>query len=212
MMGGWGGAAVLCLLALPLATPRAQTVPVPVPAEPSTSPAPAIAFDPAKAHASFEVYLRAAMRAVGQFDRVSGQMQGSAAKGWVVLVAIDGTSLQFDGPAWMARISRSDPFLALDRHPDIRFASVPFPDAMLRSGGELHGELRLRGRARAVVFELLAAECARPGYDCDIAVRGRVSRHAFGMNTQRMMVRDEVDFRFRVRFLAPAHPDMESRP
>lgn len=210
MTWGWGGAAVLCLLALPLATPRAQTPTVS--AEPPSGSSPIIAFDPAKAHASFEVYLRAPMRAVGRFDRVSGQMQGSAAKGWTVLVVIDGTSLQFEGPAWMGRISRSEPFLALDRHPDIRFASVPFSDAMLRSGGQLHGELLLRGRPRAVQFELLAAECARPGYDCDIAVRGRISRHAFGMNTQRMMVRDEVDFRFRVRFLAPAHPDRESRP
>jgi polyisoprenoid-binding protein YceI len=208
----WGrrGAAVLCLLVLPLAAARAQTHPVSADS-PAGSPA-TIAFDPAQARASFEVYLRAPMRAIGRFDRVSGQMQGSAANGWRVLVVIDGTSLQFEGPAWMGRISRSEPFLALDRHPDIRFASVPFADVMLRTGGELHGELRLRGRPRAVVFELLAAECARPGYDCDIAVRGRISRHAFGMNTQRIMVRDEVDFRFRVRFLAPAQPDMESRP
>lgn len=204
----WGAAAWLCLMALPLAALGAQTV------LPASAPVvrPAVAFDPAHALAGFEVYLRAPMRAVGQFRRVSGQMQGDASNGWLVVVAVDGTSLQFEGPAWMGRISRSESFLALDRYPDIRFASAPFSDVILHAGGELHGELQLRGRKRQVTFQLLASECARPGYDCDIAVRGRVSRHAFGMNTQRMMVRDEVDFHFRVRFLAPPRKDLESRP
>ncbi len=209
MTRGWGGAAWLCLMALPLAAVGADTsLRSPEPASRPLS----VAFDPAHAQASFEVYLRAPMRAVGEFRRVSGQMQGDADKGWVVQVDVDGTSLQFEGPSWMGRISRSESFLALDRYPDIRFASKPFSDAILHAGGDLHGELQLRGRRRQVTFQLLASECPRPGYDCDIAVRGRVSRHAFGMNTQRMMVRDEVDFRFRVRFLAPPHKDTESRP
>lgn len=209
MTWGWGGAAWLCLMALPLAASSAQTAP------PATAPVhrpPSVAFDPAQALASFEVYLRAPMRAVGQFRRVSGQMQGDASTGWVVVVAVDGSSLNFEGPAWMGRISRSESFLALDRYPDIGFASAPFSDAILHAGGDLHGELKLRGRRRPVTFQLMASECARPGYDCDISVHGRISRHAFGMNTQRMMVRDEVDFRFRVRFLAPPHQDPESRP
>jgi len=92
-------------------------------------------------------------------------------------------------------------FLALVPHAGIRFAPAGFTDAVLQAGGELRGELQLRGRRRPVTFQLLPADCARPGYDCDITVRGRISRHAFGMNTYRMTVRDEVDFRFRMRFL-----------
>jgi polyisoprenoid-binding protein YceI len=174
---------------------------------------PVLMFDPARAQAAFEVYLRVPMTSAGRFSRVTGQIQGDAATGWTVLVQVDGTSLQFEGPAWMDRATRSDPFLAIDRYPDIRFASAPFTDGQLHDGGLLRGDLQLRGRRRPVSFELLRSECARPGYDCDIVVRGRISRHDFGMNTQRMMVRDEVDFRFSVRFLVPApHPVPESRP
>lgn len=202
-------AAWLCVLVLPVAASFAQTVPAP--AEPPAI-RPVVAFDPARTQAGFEVYFRVGLRSTGKFSRVSGQMQGDAASGWAVLVQVDGSSLQFEGPAWMDRATRSEPFLALDRYPDIRFVSAPFSDTRLHAGGVLRGTLRLRGREGPVAFELLPAECARPGYDCDIAVRGRVSRHDFGMNTQRMMVRDEVDFRFRVRFQVPVHPATESRP
>jgi len=170
-----------------------------------------IAFDPAQAQASFEVSLRIPMRAVGHFRRVSGQMQGDAGNGWSVLVKVDGTSLRFEGPAWMDRISRSEQFLALDRYPEIQFASGLFPDAVLHAGGELRGELQLRGRRRLVAFQLQRSQCSRPGYDCDIEVHGRISRHAFGMNTYRMTVRDEVDFNFRIRFL-PESPTAHSSP
>jgi polyisoprenoid-binding protein YceI len=193
------------------AKPQSATV-EPVKPDPAAK-RPVLLFDPARAQAAFEVYLRVPMTSTGRFSRVSGQMQGDAATAWTVLVQVDGTSLQFDGPAWMDRATRSDPFLAIDRYPDIRFASEPFTEGQLHDGGVLRGELQLRGRRRQVSFQLLRSECARPGYDCDIVVRGRVSRHDFGMNTQRMMVRDEVDFRFNVRFLPPApHPVPETRP
>jgi len=201
----WLGTAALCLLVLPVPVLHAQTPPTPVPASP---PLPVIAFDPAQAQASFEVSLRVPMRAVGHFRRVSGQMQGDAGAGWSVLVKVDGTSLRFEGPAWMDRISRSEQFLALDRYPEIQFTSEAFSDAVLHAGGDLHGELQLRGRRRPVTFQLQRSACRRPGYDCDIEVRGRISRHAFGMNTYRMTVRDNVDFNFRIRFLpeSPAAP------
>lgn len=198
----WSGVAAVCLLAQPLTALRAQTVPT-LPAD-APMPRPVVAFDPAQTQASFEVSLRVPMRAVGHFTRVSGQMQGDAGSGWTVLVQVDGSSLRFEGPAWMDRVTRSEQFLALDRHPEIRFASSAFTDSVLHAGGELRGELQLRGRRRPVTFQLLPADCARPGYDCDITVRGRISRHAFGMNTYRMSVRDEVDFRFRMRFLPPS--------
>ena len=57
-----------------------------------------------------------------------------------------------------------------------------------------------------MAFTLLPAGCDRPGRDCDIVVRGVVSRRAFGMHSQRVWVRDEVGFDFRVRLRDPVAP------
>ena len=57
----------------------------------------------------------------------------------------------------------------------------------------------LRGLGRPVSFLLLPSDCARPGLDCDLQVHGRVSRKAFGMSAYRVLVRDQVDVRFRMR-------------
>ncbi|KFN44225.1 YceI family protein [Arenimonas oryziterrae] len=171
------------------------------PPEPAPVQEPVIVIDPARAQASFEVHLRLPMRAHGRFTQVNGELRGSAARGWRVLVQVDGRSLKFDGSAWMARMTRSEEFLAIDRYPEIRFHSQVFTDTVLRRGGVVLGELQLRGRRREVAFDLLPSTCARPGQDCDIQVRGRVSRHDFGMNAYRMTVRDQVDFDFRVRLL-----------
>jgi polyisoprenoid-binding protein YceI len=99
----------------------------------------------------------------------------------------------------MVRATRSDKFLDVERHPDIRFESETFARELLAKGGELRGKLRLRGRTRPVTFRVEPSGCKSPGRTCDIHVHGSVSRRDFGMNAQRVWVKDEVDFDFRVR-------------
>ena len=48
--------------------------------------------------------------------------------------------------------------------------------------------------------------CKQPGHGCDIRVLGIISRRSFGMNSQRMWLRDEVSFDFRVRLLKAGAP------
>ena len=165
-----------------------------------------IAIDAHHSSARFIVHMRIRMRAEGRVTRVSGELRGSSATGWQVLVKVDGRSLRFDGPRWMDRITRSDSFLAVDRYPAIRFDSEQFADAMLHTGGPLRGELTLRGLTRPVSFQLLPSPCAQPGRECDIQVQGTISRHAFGMNAHRAIVKDDVDFHMRVRLLPDTTP------
>jgi polyisoprenoid-binding protein YceI len=179
--------ALSLLLALAAVTSRAQSS--------------AQAFDPERSSASFRVHLRLLPSAGGQFAKVSGQLQNERNKRRV-LVAVDGRSLVFNGPDWMNRVTRSDAFLAVDRYPEISFRSESFEPALLRSGGELRGQLFLRGVRRDVAFRLLRSTCEQPGRDCDIQVRGSVSRHDFGMTSYRFTVKDAVDFVFRVRLIA----------
>jgi polyisoprenoid-binding protein YceI len=181
--------ALSLLLALVVVTGRAQNS--------------RLAFDPARSSASFRVHMRFLPSPLGTFAKVSGELQDDRG-GQRVLVAVDGRSLVLDGPEWMNRVTRSDDFLAVDRFPEISFRSAAFEPDLLRAGGQLRGELFLRGVRREVAFKLLPSACARPGRDCDIQVLGRIRRHEFGMTSYRLTVKDGVDFDFRVRLLSQA--------
>jgi polyisoprenoid-binding protein YceI len=174
-------------------------------AAPPPSPPTAVAIDPHRSGAVFRVQLRARSREVeGRLVAPRGELSGSAQAGWTVRVRVDGRSLRVDGPPWMERATRSDAFLAVNRHPAIAFASARFDDAVLHAGGELPGELTLRGLTRPVSLRLLPSDCARPGQDCDIHVQGQLSRKDFGMTAYRAFLRDGVEVRFRVRLQAGA--------
>ena len=158
-----------------------------------------LAIDGGHSKANFTVHMRLRRPAEGQIAGISGQLAGSAEAGWRVTVELDGRTLHVGGARWMERVTRSNSFLAVERHPSIRFESAVVSDQVLREGGPLEGELTLRGLRRPVSFLLLPSECDQPGRNCDIHVQGRISRQAFGMTAYRAMVKDEVDFRFRVR-------------
>lgn len=158
-----------------------------------------LVLDTRRSSALFLVPLRGRGTVEGRMPHPSGELAGAAATGWTVRVKVDGRGLRVEGPRWKERVTRSDAFLAVNRHPQIRFESAPFDDAVLHQGGAVRGHLTLRGLRRPVSFLLLPSECARPGLDCDLQVHGRVSRKAFGMSAYRALVRDEVDVRFRMR-------------
>jgi polyisoprenoid-binding protein YceI len=155
-------------------------------------------FDPARSQARFKVRMRILPGTTGEFLDVRGALLDEAGKQRVE-VEVDGRKLRISGPAWMARVTRSEQFLAVDQHPQIRFRSDAFAPALLREGGQLRGELTLRGLTKPVAFNVAPATCATPGRDCEIVVTGRVSRQAFGMHAYRLTVRDSVDFEFQVR-------------
>ena len=197
-MSGWPAAALLsAVVAVAAAVPPA---PAPVSAEPMP-----LIFDPATSHASFRVRMRILRDTVGHFLDVRGELQPDGNR-QRVSVEVDGRRLRVAGPQWMDRVTRSSDFLDVQAHPRIRFLSAPFPPKLLREGGKLSGELTLRGLTKPVAFEVLPAACEKPGRDCEIHVRGQVSRQAFGMTAYRLTVRDQVEFEFRVRLLPEPAP------
>lgn len=164
----------------------------------ATTP-PREAFDPDKSSARFEVNLRMSGDVAGSFRAIEGELDPAGDGRWRVQVRVDARGLELDGPGWMLRSTRSRSFLDVKNHPEITFTSEPFERGLLKEGGPLGGELQLRGRTETVAFTLVPSPCRRPGHGCDIRVVGQISRRAFGMNSQRMWVRDEVGFDFRVR-------------
>ena len=175
--------------------------PVPPPPAPAPDASATLRIDGARSEARFVVHLRLKLRTEGRIAKVSGELRGSAAQGWQVLVVADGRSLVVKGPRWMERSTRSEQFLSVDAHPEIRFESDRFSDRLLHAGGRIRGRLGLRGLTRPVSFRLLPSACAHPGRDCDLQVNGIINRKQFGMTAHPVSVRDDVELHMRVRLL-----------
>lgn len=193
-MIAWQGLAFCLLLGATSTLPVAQ------------APAEVWTIDGPGSVARFWTHPRLLPRSGGRFREVQGELQGSVQTGWQVQVRVDTRSLQFQGPGWMERLTRSNSFLAIERFPEIRFQSGHFSDALLQQGGELHGELTLRGQTRPVVFVLRPGACHPPATECLLQVGGTVNRHNFGMSAYRLTLRDEVDIELQVRLRRTALP------
>jgi polyisoprenoid-binding protein YceI len=155
-----------------------------------------------QSHASFVIPMRLLASTVARFDSVQGELVRRDDGQLQVEVRVDARVLTVHGPRWMDRVSRSRQFLDVERHPQIRFSSQPFPAALMRAGGPLQGRLFLRGIDRPVQLQLAPLRCRQPGHDCAIDVEGEVSRRQFGMTAYRFAVRDGVGVSIRVHLAA----------
>ncbi|KAA2284773.1 YceI family protein [Arenimonas fontis] len=164
------------------------------------------ALDPEASEARILVEMRLAGEVRGRFERIEGELVALPDGRWQVRVRLDARRLVLDGPDWRVRMTRSEKFLDVENHPDIRFTSSPFDGALLGTGGRLDGALRLRGRERPVSFALDPAACPAPGPGCTLHVSGQISRREFGMEAYRLWVQDGVAFDFLVHLREPDTP------
>ena len=162
----------------------------------------AAVIDSSRSDASFNIHPRLPIPSEGRFESLSGSLVALSAQKWTVQVQVDARKLSFKGPQWLARMASSEEFLDAEKHPNIQFVSVPFSKTLLDKGGDLQGQLSLRGLQQSVRFQIEKSGCARPGYDCDLIVKGSVQRRNFGMQAYRFSIKDNVDFEFRIRLLA----------
>src|SRR5690606_4465782 len=155
----------------------ADSAPAPAPAAAAAAAAePRIAaLDPAASEARIVVEMRLAGEVRGRFEHIEGELVALPDGRCVVRVRLDARRLHLDGPSWRVRMTRSEHFLDVENHPDIRFVSAPFERALLRTGGRLDGALRLRGRERPVTFALAPSDCPVAGPGCGLHVSGQIS-------------------------------------
>lgn len=186
-----------------LLTPAPAHAVMPHMAKPaSAEPACPSQFDARASTARFVVAVRLPFRAEGHFPQVTGVFRLLADGACEVDVELDASTIVFDGPEWLAKLTRSPAFLDVEAHPRARFVSTAFPLKHLNEGGPLHGRLTLRGRERDVEFRLSPASCATPGHGCPLRVMGELSRKSFGMQAHRLTVKDAV----RIEFLILLEP------
>ena len=81
----------------------------------------------------------------------------------------------------------------------MEFISEPYPANLLRTGGKLAGELRIRDVRRRETFTIEPSACARPARDCDLVAAGTVRRSDYGVDRWMFAVSDAVRFQLRLR-------------
>lgn len=169
------------------------------------APAETLRVDSQQSSASFSLRALWVKRIDGDFGRVEGLIERDPAAGrFGVDVRIDAASVQMQRESFAAW-ARSADFFDAARHPWVRFRASDQPERTLRDGGELRGELTLRGITRAISFVLEPSECPRPGIDCAVHARGEVQRSDFGMAARRIVLGDRVKLDFAIR-TRPARP------
>ncbi len=159
-------------------------------------------------HASASFWIRPVWlkRIEGVFPVLEGVAEHDPQRGETrVDVRIDVRALQMSRASHVIW-AQSAEFFDVDRHPWIRFRSDPIPARLLRAGGEIGGQVTLRGITQPVRFVLEPAACETPGFGCAVRATGDVRRSAFGMDARRLALGDTVHLAFSVRLVAERTP------
>lgn len=102
-----------------------------------------------------------------------------------------------------AQWARGSAFFDAEKWPEVVFVSYPYDSAVLKGGGQLEGELVIRGIRRPETLTVTPEPCARPGVDCDVVLSGEVRRSDYDMDGFRLALSDKVQFLLRARVQAP---------
>lgn len=164
-----------------------------------------IRLDASRSDVGFRVKVMWLLGVRGHFGKVDGTVRLDSFRNELRVEArIDVASVHMGSSSYEEWV-KSPEFFDVAAHPQIEFSSDAFPRARLRAGGELPGELTVRGVRQPVQFDLQPAECERPAYDCPIRVAGTIRRSMFGMSSHRGTLSDKVELDFTVYAVPPQH-------
>ena len=170
-----------------------------------------IRLDALRSDVGFRVKVLWLLGVRGHFGSVDGTVRLDPFRNELRVDArIDVASVRMSSASYEEWV-KSPEFFDAATHPQILFTSDAFPRARLRAGGELPGQLTVRGVRQPVQFDLKPAECDRPAYDCPIRVAGAIRRSMFGMGSHRGTLADKVELDFTV-YAVPPQRDAASVP
>ncbi|MGN6520823.1 MAG: YceI family protein [Dokdonella sp.] len=162
-----------------------------------------IRLDASRSDVGFRVKVMWLLGIRGHFGKVDGTVRLDPFRNELRVDArIDAASVRMASASYEEWV-KSPEFFDAAAHPQIEFTSDAFPRARLRAGGELPGQLTVRGVRQPVQFDLKPAACDRPAYDCPIRVAGAIRRSMFGMGSHRGTLADKVELDFTVYALPP---------
>jgi polyisoprenoid-binding protein YceI len=186
---------IACCLFPPASLPAASLAPVPS--------GDVVRLDATRSEVGFRVTVMWLLGVHGRFGRIDGSVRTDPFRNQlrvdarIVVANVHMSRRSYED--WV----KSDEFFDARAHPQITFVSEPFPRARLHTGGELPGELTLRGIRQPVRFDLQPSSCDRPAFDCPIRVNGEIRRSMFGMGSHRGTLADKVELDFTVYAVPP---------
>jgi polyisoprenoid-binding protein YceI len=151
-------------------------------------------IDPVRSKAEFSVRLLWVTSVAGSFQGIRGDLTTDPATATAVVRAdIDTENIQMES-ARLRRWVLAPEFFDAEHHPRIHFVSQATPLVLLSHGGEVTGELTIRGVTRPVTFRLMANRCPRESMaGCVLQLQGIIDRTDFGMLGRRGALSDRVN-------------------
>ena len=161
-------------------------------------------IDPMRSRAQFSVRLLWVSTVTGSFEGIRGDIAiDPSAQTAIVRADIDTESIQMES-ARLRRWVLAPEFFDAKRYPTIHFESSPTPLALLSAGGDVKGELTLRGVTRPVTFHLQANRCPPHALaGCVLQLQGMIDRTDFDMRGRRGALSDRVNLGMAIVLVAP---------
>lgn len=163
------------------------------------APARAAEIDAAQSRIGFTLKTRWGQVLDGRFPAHRGEVEVLADGRRRVRLTLSAREVEIVGHPNYSRLTRGRGFFEAERFPEVSFISQPYAERLTRDGGELAGNLRIRGVERREAFTIAPSACGRPGLDCDVVVSGNVRRSDYGIDRWSLAVADEVRFSLRIR-------------
>ena len=159
-------------------------------------------LDPVRSHAGFEVKVMWLIGLHGDFGAVQGALAIDRFRSTAVVDArIDANAVRMRSRSYETW-ARSNEFFDAKRYPQIHFVSEPFALARLVNGGDIDGNLILRGIHQRVRFKLEPSICRDPlASSCAVEAVGTIRRSDFGMHSRRGTLADKVELRLSIYVL-----------
>jgi polyisoprenoid-binding protein YceI len=163
-------------------------------------------LDPARTEFGFEIRTRFGQKIAGLFPQFEGDVLVLPDGRHQVRLRMHAAAVEIpDKPrytAWM----RGEDFFDVARYPVVQFDSLPYDPRITAAGGDIVGNLTIRGITHLETLRVMPAECPRAGYDCDVISRGTVLRGRYGMDSWQVALGDRVTFVLRARLLEAPRP------
>ncbi|VXB12747.1 conserved exported hypothetical protein [Luteimonas sp. 9C] len=165
------------------------------------APGQSLVLDTKRSEIGFNLRTRWGQQLAGRFDDWRGDIAVLGDGRHQVRLILDAGSVEIIDSRAYTRVTRGPGVFDAARFPEVRFVSDPYPATLARDGGEMTGILSIRGVQRRETFRIAAAECARPGLDCDVIGEGDVRRSQYAMDRWSYALADQVRFTLRIRAL-----------
>ncbi|WP_426701347.1 YceI family protein [Rhodanobacter sp. Col0626] len=164
-----------------------------------------------RSHADFAVRLLWLHAIDGRFTRIDGQVRVDP-RGLATVDAHIGIDSLAMASTRFRNWALGTEFFDAARYPRIHFVSEPVALATLNNGGALDGLLNLHGVTLPVHFELRPTDCRTISTGCVIQVHGTLSRGAFGMDSHRAALSDQVQLGLSITLGTPPASTSNGEP